>query len=142
MRSSTPCFCFSVTVPTGGEPDLLASRAARVFLAGAGSGVGFCVDPLGTLLVGADRIRAATPFFGGGSCSFCLSVFKCSFQVGGVTFFTYLSWKAWLMLYIFGARATSLAAGVEHMNLDLVAGGVALGHSNQVALLVGVKQPG
>ena len=80
----------------------MASRAARVLLAEAGSGVGFCLDPLGALLVGADRIRAATPFFGGGSCSFCLSVFKCSFQVGGVTFFTYLSWKAWLMLYIFG----------------------------------------
>ena len=64
--------------------------------------MGSCLDPLRALPVGADRIRAATPFFGGGSCSFCLSVFKCSFQVGGVTFFTYLSWKAWLMLYIFG----------------------------------------
>ena len=66
---------------TEGEPDRVASRAARVFLAEAGSGVGLlCLDPLGTLLVGADRIRAATPFFGGGSCSFCLSVFKCSFR--------------------------------------------------------------
>ena len=42
----------------------------------------------------------------------------------------------------FPARSTSLAAGVEHMNLDLVAGGVALGYSDQIALLVGVEQPG
>ena len=33
----------------------------------------------------------------------------------------------------FPARSTSLAAGVEHMNLDLVAGGVALGYSDQIA---------
>ena len=55
MRSSTPCFGFSVTAATEGEPDRVASRAARVFLAEAGSGVGFCLDPLGTLLVGARK---------------------------------------------------------------------------------------
>ena len=63
MRSSTPCFCFSVTVATEGEPDLLASRAARAFLAEAGCGMGSCLDPLRALPVGAGRIRARRQAF-------------------------------------------------------------------------------
>ena len=74
------------------------------------------------LSISASSLRP--PFFGGGSCSFCLSVFKCSFQVGGVAFLTYLSWKAWLMLYIFGLSllffgsppVTVTAAGTRSSN--------------------------